>query len=132
MERPGVLGALTVCLPCSPHRGDGWDSGGRPPALGARVPAAAAQQSAGLHAAAPAPRRALDLHWVRPWPQALGRETSHSLSLSVHVRDVGTIQPTVQKASHRPSWWLCLLSPTPRHRASLGGRYCVGATPRPH
>lgn len=64
--RRGALRVLTACLPCSPRRGDSWDRWRRPPALGASLPAAPPQRRARRHAAAPAPRGALDLHRVRP------------------------------------------------------------------
>lgn len=129
--RRGALRALTACLPCSPRRGDSWDRWRRPPALGASLPAAPPQRRARRHAAAPAPRGALDLHRVR-LDLGPGPGTPPCLSLGVHVRGMGTIRPVAQKASHLPGTWLGSLSPTPHHRASLGGRPCVGTAPQPH
>ena len=60
-------GPLThVRLLCSPHgRGD-WDRRGQPSTLGASLPTAPARQSTRHSTAAPTPRWALGLHWVRP------------------------------------------------------------------
>lgn len=113
-----VLGSLIwVCLLCSPHCRGSWDSRGWPPALGTSLPAAPAQQSACHCTAASTPRGTLDLHWVRPQGdldlRPLSWETSPSLSLSVHICEMGTIHPIVPEACNRPHMWLCLPLPLP-------------------